>query len=311
MALKVKPTNASRSRNRLIGVFLAIAIIIFVSVMSLISSAESKKTISVVKIKPDAPITANSIIREDMLEVYDMYYKEFEQYGTNRMSDGTIRSTLVRWDERADIVGKRYAAYYLRGGTVLFWDSTVKEQTKKNSYLYNMSGELLNIKMNTVQDFGDMVVPGDTLNIRANYTDTVYNLPTELEYKLNVESSGGGAGEDNGTTVKKTSPLFSEVTILDMLNSAGQSIFDIYYNYISSSKQRQGELLKSPEFLESVKPNSILIECTAEEVEHYMALQGLGATYQMTLLPRTSSSNITDSLSEIQNALAGISGKAK
>jgi hypothetical protein len=39
-----------------------------------------------------------------------------------------------------------------------------------------------------------------------------------------------------------------------------------------------------------------------------MYLQELGASYQMTLLPRTSSSQITDSLSEIQEALAGIAG---
>ena len=34
---------------------------------------------------------------------------------------------------------------------------------------------------------------------------------------------------DNGTSVIRTDSLFSEVTILDMLNSSGQSIFDIYY----------------------------------------------------------------------------------
>ena len=39
-----------------------------------------------------------------------------------------------------------------------------------------------------------------------------------------------------------------------------------------------------------------------------MKLQAAGASYQMTLLPRTSSSSITDSLSEIQTALAGIAG---
>lgn len=306
MALNIKANNASRSKNRLVGIIIATCVVVFICIMTAISSAETKKTIPVVRLKTDTPIPANSLITEDMVEVYDMYYKEFQQYGTMKFSDGSTRSTIVRWNDKDLVLGQRYAAYYLRGGTVLFWDSTLKDQTRKNSYLYSMSGELLNIQMNTTQDFGDMVVPGDTLNIRATYNATVYNLPTELEYKLNTETLSGGTGE--GTEVTKTDLLFSEVTILDMLNSSGQSIFDIYYEYIAATKEEQQALLQDDGFLDSVKPQSILLECTGEEVEHYMRMQAAGATYQMTLLPRTSSSSITDSLSEIQTALAGIAG---
>ena len=308
MAINIKANNASRSRNRLIGVIIALAVIVFITVMTFISSAEMRKTIAVVRIKDNAPISANALIQDSMVEVYDMYYKEFESYGTMKFSDGTTKSTLVKWDDKDLVLGKRYSAYYQRGGTLLFWDSTIQEQAKKNSYLYSMSGELLNINMNTVNDFGDMVVPGDVLNVRATYTTKVFNLPTELEYKLSQEGSGGNGG-NSGIEVTKTEPLFSEVTILDMLNGSGQSIFDIYYKYIASTKAEQQAMLADKNFLETVKPQSILLECTSEEVEHYMKMQGLGARYQITLLPRTSSSSITDSLSEIQNALANIAGK--
>ena len=308
MAINIKANNASRSRNRLIGVIIALAVIVFITVMTFISSAEMRKTIAVVRIKDNAPISANALIQDSMVEVYDMYYKEFESYGTMKFSDGTTKSTLVKWDDKDLVLGKRYSAYYQRGGTLLFWDSTIQEQAKKNSYLYSMSGELLNINMNTVNDFGDMVVPGDVLNVRATYTTQVFNLPTELEYKLSQEGSGGNGG-NSGIEVTKTEPLFSEVTILDMLNGSGQSIFDIYYKYIASTKAEQQAMLADKNFLETVKPQSILLECTSEEVEHYMKMQGLGARYQLTLLPRTSSSSITDSLSEIQNALANIAGK--
>lgn len=305
MALNIKANNASRSKNRLMGIIIAACVVVFICIMTAISSAETKKTITVVRIKSDTPIAANALITDDMLEAYDMYYKEFQQYGTMKFSDGSTRSTIVRWNDKDLVVGKRYGAYYMRGGTVLFWDSTISDQTRKNSYLYSMSGELLNIQMTTTQDFGDMVVPGDTLNVRATYTTTIYNLPTEQEYKLNA--SGGNASTD-GVEITKTDSLFSEVTILDMLNASGNSIFDIYYQYIAATKAEQQTMLQDDDFLESVKPASILVECTAEEVEHYMKLQAAGASYQMTLLPRTSSSSITDSLSEIQTALAGIAG---
>lgn len=304
MAMKVKTQGSTKFKTRIIGILLSLALIVFVIIMSIVSSAEARKTVTVVKLKDDVSISANSLITEDMIESYEMYYKEYKNYGTmDGFSDGKVRSTIVTWADKDIVVGKRYAAYYLREGTLLFWDSTLSDQTRKNSYLYSMTGELLNINMNTVTDFGDMVVPGDTLNIRATYTKKYYNLPDEEAYMIS-----GGEGYEDGVEVTQTSMLFSEVTILDMLNSAGNSIFDIYYDYISATKQEQAALLQDEAFLESVTPASILLEASPEEVEHYMELQSLGATYQITLLSRDGSSTIVDSLSEIQEALAGIAG---
>lgn len=304
MAMKVKTQGSTKIKTRLIGILLSLGLIVFVIVMSIISSAESRKTVTVVKLKDDVSISANSLITEDMIESYEMYYKEYKNYGTmDGFSDGKVRSTIVTWADKDIVVGKRYAAYYMREGTLLFWDSTLSDQTRKNSYLYSMTGELLNIDMNTVADFGDMVVPGDTLNIRATYTVKYYNLPEEEAYMVS-----GGEGYEDGVEVVQTTMLFSEVTILDMLNSAGNSIFDIYYDYISATKQEQAALLQDEAFLTSVTPASILLEASPEEVEHYMELKKAGATYQITLLARDGSSTIVDSLSEIQEALAGIAG---
>ena len=304
MAIGVKAKNSSRAKNRIIGIMVALGLIVFVCIMTFIASAETRKVITVVRVKNDAAIPANALITGDKIEAYDMYYKEFEKYGTMTFSDGKKRSTIVRWEDRDAVIGKRYAAYYLRNNTLLFWDSTLVDQTRKNSYLYSMSGELLNIQMNTVSDFGDMVVPGDSLNIRAAYQKTLYNLPTEEEYQLSQET--GKTSE--GVKVEVVEPLFSEVQVLDMLNGSGNSIFDIYYEYISMTKAQQQAALNDSGFLASVTPASILLEVTSEEVEHYMEVEAKGAKYQITLLPRDSSSSITDSLSDIQEALAGIAG---
>ena len=307
MALQVKANNQSRAKNRILGILIALIVVMIITIATAAASAESRKTIAVVRLKDD--ISANALITDDMLEVYDMYYKGYAQYGTMKFSDGTTRSTIVTWNMRDKVVGQRYAAYYLRGNTVLFWDSTIKDQTRKNSYLYSMSGELLNIQMTTTDDFGDMVVPGDSLNIYATYTETNYDLPSEEQYKYQMES--GSAQGTSGVEQTKTELMFSEVQILDMLNGSGQSIFDIYYEYISKTKAEQQALLSDDSFLQNVQPASILLEVTSEEVERYMKLQSLGASYQMTLLPRKSSSSITDSLSDIQTALAGIAGLEK
>ena len=300
MAMKVKTSTAARAKSRLVGIFLAIVVIVVVSFMIMLSAQETRKTISVVRLK--SSVSANAIITEDMLDEYKMYYKEFEQYGITKLSDGTKKQAIVTWDDRDKVIGNRYAAYYMREQTVLFWDATMKEQTKKNSYLYSMDGELLNIKMDT-KDFGDMVVPGDTLNIRVAYNETLYDLPDEEAYMLSVEADGRGSSEP--LTVGKREMLFSEVQVLDMLNSDGNSIFDIYYDYISKSKAKQQELLKDKEFLKSIEPDTILLEVTAEEADRFMKISAYSPKYLMTLLPRTGSNSIIDSLADIQAALAG------
>lgn len=300
--MKVKVNTAGKARTRVFGVLIAIATVVAVCILTLITSSENRKTVSVVRLKDS--VSANAMITEDMLEEYEMYYKEFEQYGVIEQTDGSKRKAVVTWEDRDQVIGNRYSAYYLRGGTVLFWDQTVKEQTKKNSYLYSMDGELLNIKMDT-QDFGDMVVPGDALNIRVRYVKTSYDLPSEEQFKLAVDTSSDITAVD--TTVSEM--LFSEVTVLDMLNSSGNSIFDIYYDYISKSKSQQAALREDEGFLESVTPSTILLEVTAEEADRFMEVSAYSAEYLMTLLPRTGSSSIIDSLAEIQSALNGTTNK--
>lgn len=298
--MKVKTSTASRAKNRVVGIIVSLCLIVFVCIVTAISAAENKKTVAVVRTKE--PISANAMITDSAVESYDMYYKEFSQYGVVALSDGSKKQAIVTWDNKDSVINKRYAAYYLRQNTALFWDSTVKEQTKKNSYLYSMDGELLNVQLNT-SDFGDMVVPGDTLNIRVSYQKTNYDLPSEEVYQLAV-SNGTNISAVTTTT---TEMLFSEVSVLDMLNSSGTSIFDIYYDYISKSKKEQAALLADKKFLDSVKPKTILLEVTSEEADRYMEISSMSPTYLMTLLPRTGSNSIIDSLGQIQTAIGGTS----
>lgn len=301
MAMKVKTNSASRAKGRVIGVVIALVTIIVVCIVTAIASAENKKTISVVRIKDGNPIGAGKMITDDDIEKYDMYYKEYAQSGIMTFSDGSKRQAIVTWKDKDYIVNNRYAAYYLRGGTPLYWDATTKEQSKKNSYLYSMDGELLNIQLNT-EDFGDMVVPGDSLNIRVSYEETCYDLPTEEAYKLAIETGAN----ISAVTVSKIEPLFKEVAVLDMLNAEGASIFDIYYEYIAMTKAEQNACLQSEDFLESVQPETILLEVTSEEADNFMRVQSKKPEYLITLLPRTGSNSIIDSLSDIQTALSGV-----
>ena len=81
---------------------------------------------------------------------------------------------------------------------------------------------LLKISINA-DTFGQMLVPGDRINVRAAYSEQVFTLPTEEEFMMQQQT-----GISPQTTVKRQILLFNNVAILDMLNGNGESIFDIF-----------------------------------------------------------------------------------
>jgi hypothetical protein len=226
-----------------------------------------------------------------------MSLDEYNRQGIVTLSDGTKRKAIVLWEQRSQI-NNTYASYYIRENTPIYWDSIGNETPKQYSYLYNMDGELLKISIDPTT-FGQIIVPGDHINVRAAYTEQVYTLPTLEEYTLQQ-----AMGISQQTSVRRQILLFNNVAILDMLNGNGESIFDKYYELLSLPKDKQLELIQNEEFIASVQPADILLNVTPEEADRYMSIQSNGPSYMMTLLPRTSSNAITEVLNELATGFA-------
>lgn len=282
----------SRTRNLMILIFLVVAGVIG---LNFASSMALRDTISVVNFISAVP--QDGIIKLDNMVETQMSKSEYERQGIVTLSDGTQRRAIVTWDERESI-NNTYASYYIRQNTPVYWDAIGNETPKQYSYLYNMDGELLKISMDA-STFGQMLVPGDHINVRAAYTETVYTLPTEEEFMLQQQT-----GIAPQTAVKRQILLFNNVAILDILNSNGESIFDKYYELLALPKDQQATVINSEEFIESVQPSEILLNVTPEEADRYMSIQSSGPTYMMTLLPRTSSNAITEVLNELATGFA-------
>ena len=105
-----------------------------------------------------------------------------------------------------ETINNTYASYYIREDSPIFWDAIGAESPKQYSYLYNMDGELLKISMDA-NTFGQMLVPGDHINVRAAYTEQVYTLPTEEEFLLQQQT-----GISPQTSVKRQILLFNNVS---------------------------------------------------------------------------------------------------
>lgn len=292
---KEKLKNVSNNAKRNNVILVLALVIVGVLVANVITSADMRETVDIVSMMSAVP--QDGIIKLDNMQKVSMNKAEYERQGIVTLLDGTQRKAIVLWSEREQI-NNTYASYYIRENTPIYWDSIGNETPKQYSYLYNMDGELLKISMNAAT-FGQMIVPGDHINVRAAYTEQVYTLPTEEEFLLQQQT-----GIQPQTAVKRQILLFNNVAILDMLNANGESIFDKYYELLSLPKDEQLEMVQSEEFITAVQPAEILLNVTPEEADRYMSIQSSGPSYMMTLLPRTSSNAITEVLNELQTGFA-------
>lgn len=292
---KERVKNVSKYSKTVRLIFLLALVVAVVIGINIVSSRALRETVDIVKVKSGVP--QEGIITEDLMYKDTMQKGEYEKQGIVTLSDGSKKRAIVLWDDRAKIINS-FASYYIRENTPIYWDAIGKETPKQYSYLYKMDGELLKLNLPANQ-FGEMLVPGDRINVRAAYQEQVYTLPTESEFMMQQQT-----GIQPQTTVKRQIKLFNNVAVLDILNSNGESIFDIYYNLLAMPKNQQIKVAATDDFRQSVVPSQILLNVTPEEADMYMNIQSYGPTYMMTLLPRTSSNAITELLNELSTGFA-------
>lgn len=317
MAMKLKPAKAAKSKARfsqtLIVIILVIALFICIIVTNSITSQAVRDTVDVAYLVSSVP-KDGTITSATLFEKRSMLAAEYQKQGTTQLANGQeIREVLLWSDlqyvlpntsENNNAVGTTctgpgaYAASYMAGGRPVYWADLTTTATQKNSYLYQMDGELIRLDI-TPDDFGDMVVPGDKLNVRITYQTSDYTLPSYDEYEKLQES---GKGEDSTVTV--TEMLFSEVTILDMINGSGESIFDLYYELLSLPDAEKQNIINSADFKARVAPSNILLSVTAEEADRYAYIKTMGGEYLITLLPRDGTTEILDALDELKTGFA-------
>lgn len=299
MGLKLDRENVRTKNKSKFSTQIAIIVILIIGIAAVIfinwwMSRDMRDTVEVAVFKSN--VAQNAYISAGMIDKMEMTTADYKRAAIVRMSDGTERRQIVLYSDAKSIVGK-YAANYIRMNTPVYYDAVTTEYTKANSYLYQMDGtELLKIDVDPKQ-FGDIIVPGDKLNIRITYDEATYKIISETDYlQLSDEEKLGLQGVST-----KTELMFSEVTILDMLNSDGESIFDKYYALMSLPEKQQRAKISDSSFQKSIEPKSVLIAVTPEEAERYTLLGGKTKGSLITLLPRTTSNPILEAINSLTN----------
>lgn len=298
MAMQLKPkgakTKAKFSQN-LIIIGLVIALVLTVIITNYVSSAALRDTVDIVVLKESLPKGA-AITTMEQFDTSKMVTAEYNKLAVKTRADGTQRREILTVSDAERLIkaGGAFAGVYITAGRPIYYADLTTEASQKNSYLYTMDGELCVMDID-LSDFEKLIVPGDKINVRMTYETNNYTLPTEDEYKKLMED---GVALDE--TVMVTETIFSEVSVLDMWNSSGESIFDIYYELLTYPEAQRSAIINSEDFASQVQPTNLVLSVTSEEAERYARLKMAKGEYLVTLLPRDGTTEILDALDELK-----------
>jgi hypothetical protein len=276
-ALLSKPAVNKSNKTLTIMAILVITAGLILWVLSIGRKAESTVTVAML----NQPVYKNEAITTDMLKPYEMIEAEFEKYAIKN-KNGEITRRVVLWDEVNTINGA-FAAYSLQADTVLEYRSLVKSRVdNSDTVLYNFPGKdivQLDIGTSDLNAFKTFLRPGDRLNIEAIYSDNI---------TVEKPDDFGASVVEEEISVFKTTTVFGDIMVADLINANGDSILDIYEEYNQMTIYQQAQLDASTDFKSSVEPKSLLLALTEDEkLRYYEFLTKSNVTFRVSLPQRT------------------------
>ena len=285
-SIKKTTTGSGKLIKRIAAISISLLIIIFSFIYLNNVDKAARDTITVVRIK-SADLPAYSIISKDNVEKYDIIKKEYNDDKYNGM---------ILFEEIDDYYGL-LSAYFIRGGTFLYKNQLITERPQRNEWLYELLDdyEVVTIPYNYMEAGGEILLPGDQIRIRIIYEDDAESTDDYYDTNPNYGYSN--------SKVMKSEILFDSIVVSDMINSNARSIYEIYNEVIRLSEKDRQEVMKSSEFMSSIKPKALLLEATADQIDAYALYKKSAGSgnFLITILSRANSRVILDQLPMLES----------
>lgn len=270
---KLKKRNNKMRGLVYYGVIIGLLIITFIGLQAHASSY--KKEVKVVSLKKEI---GNSIITDKNIKALSI-------------AERSMNKDMILWKDREFVVNK-YPTTPIRRDTPVYKDMVTDEQIVRYKYLYELkpNEEALTFKYNKDEAGGRIPQPGDRFRIRGSY-----EVEDDERISLTNEGVLGATGESEtdkdiikGKIRVKT--VFDVATVHDMLNSDGESIYEIIEDTKSLTPEEQDKLRVNEEYKKRITSESLILIVESSQVEKYVELQANGrAVYTLTLLSRDKS----------------------
>ena len=218
------------------------------------------------------------------------------------------KEDMIKWGDREELIINKYPNMQIRQGIPIYKDMLRDDQKVRYEYLYELTPneELLTFSYDHIEAGGRIPRPGDRFRIRGSYKLSDAELELLREGKLNVDKQNkdGDIKDEEGTVVIESSKddwdvingdvrtklIFDVVTVVDMLNSNGDSIYEVIRDLESLPKDQLEEKLSDDSVKDTLTPSSLLLVVKSDQVSRYVEFQSnTNATYTLTVLSRDKS----------------------
>jgi hypothetical protein len=144
---------------------------------------------------------------------------------------------------------------------------------------------------------GDILLPGDQIRIRVI---TEANDARDDYYDTNPNYFS------SGKKTMRTDILFNSIMVTDMLNSSAHSIFEVYNEVMHLNEAQRQEVMKSSQFISSIKPKALVLAGTSEQVDAYARYKATAGTnsFLITILKRGTDEVILDQLPTLESEVS-------
>jgi len=195
---------------------------------------------------------------------------------------------MITYD-KVDSILNKYSLYYLRNGAPIYYDQLTDEKPRDTEWLYDLEEnyEVLTIKYDYLECGGSILRPGDLVRVRVTYTEEI--------------PSSDGMMYGGSKKVKKTEILFDSIRVKDLINSSGRSIYEVLKEVFKLSEKDRREVMKSRDFMQSIKAESLLLAATEEQVNKFAKFKSQqDAVFTFTILSRNGNDEVFDQLPVVE-----------
>jgi len=277
-------SNGRRIAVKILTVALSAFALLFTFAYMRNANSAALDTVDIVRLKKELP--AGTAISMDDLKKYAIIRKEYDKDNMILFEDGEYVEDVIR---------DKFTSYYLRQDTPLYFDQLTEKRPPRDIILERLPEgyELTTVPYDYMEAGGNRLLPGDLIRMRVSYeVDAVpqddYDYDSGNYYQWTKR-------------IIRTDTVFDSIAVVDMLNSHGDSIYNIYLEIMRLSERERQDILRSKDFLSSVKPVALELALMPDDVERYNSFRisaGKGS-FLITLLGRGGNDIDFDSFSTI------------
>lgn len=329
--VKVKRKKESK---KLKNVFLILGIVgIFLLFRIQLISGEKK--IEVVALKHDIKAGVELDKFKDLMR-YEITRSDYESMCNQTDSDTGEKLSPIVLASEVDKLQGRKMCNFTPAGTIMRRDMATTESVNANPWTKNIPTdkqyEIYTMEFDSEDVNTRLLVPGTSIRIRgvlsveAQHVDEIRSRIIQKEKNIYSGLSIINEGEsvireyapssssNSNNYLAKDVPvaeiIYPKIRIVDMLNSSGESIYDIYMSLLGMSYNQRINMLKtsvtekSSGFMKRVVPQKLVLVVSSEDASQLAEFENLsGMKFKYTILPF----DAEDESEDLHSQLVGIS----